>query len=134
MLQNGQLLVNRKRIELVAGANDVDTGIRQVNQAFAPDPTLGDSVGSVVSRVMVVPLPPFNAWAGVTISEPFVSNGTVHVTITAPNNVTVMAMMCNPHTIACPLSADFYGNPTPSVPLVLAVEEGLGVGSFFGGG
>lgn len=134
MLQNGQLLIHRMQLSLTTGANDIDTGIQQVSQAFAPDPTLGDNAGTTVSRVMVVPLPPFTSWAGVTISEPFVSNGTVHVTITAPGDTTVMVMMWCPHTIICPMSADLYGNPAPpGVPLVLAVEEGLGVATRFGG-
>lgn len=135
-LQAGHLLNHRMQLALAAGANDIDTGICQVNLAMSPDPPLGGVAGVTASRVMVVVLPPFDNWSGVTIGEPTLDpvTNTVHVVFTAPGDVTVNVMIWNPHTHVCPLSADLYGNPAPpGVLWVLAVEEGLGVATRFGG-
>ncbi len=109
-VQAGQLLINRRRLSLSAGANVIDTGLRQTNLNFDPDPPLGGSV-SVASRVMVVPLPPTNAWAGVSISEPVLgAGGTVEVTFNAPDPVVLNVMFWDPHTFICPMNAEPYGD------------------------
>lgn len=106
-VQNGQLLVNRRQITLATGANDIDTGLRQVRigNAMLPDPTLEQ-------RTMVIPLPPTDNWTGITMpSDPTfnASTGTVHVVLdNAGAEVTLNVLFWAPHTIVCPISIDSY--------------------------
>jgi hypothetical protein len=106
-LQNGQLLVNRRQITLATGNNDIDTGLRQVRvgNAMDPDPTLHQ-------RTMVIPLPPTDNWAGITMpSDPTFSTvtGTVHVVLNnAGAATTVNVLFWAPATIMGPISVDTY--------------------------
>lgn len=109
----GQLLWNRMQISLAVGATPVDTGLTQVSQAFGnssvDEPGLV-AVGSVGSRVQIIPLAPTTAWALVTHSDPTVVDGTVRVTFS--NNgqgpVIINVLFWDPATIAGPGDADLY--------------------------
>ncbi|MGH7177179.1 MAG: hypothetical protein ACREJC_07360 [Tepidisphaeraceae bacterium] len=120
----GNLLWNRRRINLLLGANDIDTGIKATNQNWdansVDEPPLGVIAAIApgdgtppASRVQVIPMAPMTGWVGVTVGEPWLSTvtGTVHVTLTAAaplNNVNVL-FWC-PATIAGPGLAATY-NP-----------------------
>lgn len=100
----GNLLWSRRHITLSAGANVVDTFIRQV---AASDPPLEGTV--VGSCVQVIPLPDINGWYDVTsISEPTVVNGTVRVTFVSLGPNTINVLFLNLQTVAGPGSANQY--------------------------
>jgi len=102
--QAGHLLINRQRIALVGGANVIDTGLKQTNLNFDPDPDMA-------LRTMVIPLPPIDNWAGITIDNPVYSavTETVQVTINNPGQgIEINVLFWDPHTSICPLDADDY--------------------------
>ena len=111
----GNLLWAKRNIDFAAGANDIDTGIKQSSLALATtDPQLG-AVGSTGSRVHVVPLLPCATYYTnfVSVGEPFIdaTTGTVHVVITmAGVAADVNMLFLDMHTILGAGSADTY-NP-----------------------
>lgn len=121
----GALLWNRQRITLVAGANSIDTGLRQVNQNWGAssdnEPPLGvEGVAppapgtGPASRVQVIPMAPTAAWALITIGEPWLNTatGTVFVTLTnGGQTVEVNALFWDPHTAIGPGQAATYNAP-----------------------
>lgn len=117
--QAGHLLISRMHIWLPPGVSIIDTGLRQLNHAFSPDPPLGGSdIPPVASRVMVIPLVPLAPWVDaatgldlITHNEPYL--GTGGVVEVAFNNLGDLAeinvLFWDPHTGICPLDADAYG-------------------------
>lgn len=116
----GNLLWNRVHQDLVGGENNIDTLLKTSIQAWGADqPSLGlhqaapPALGAIpASRVMVIPLPPLAAWTGVEIGEPYfdTDTNTVHVTMSAPDDVTVNVLFWCPHTIDGPGQADPYND------------------------
>jgi hypothetical protein len=118
--KNGQLLVSRQQITLDAGANTIDTGLRQVNLSFG-----ASSVGEpdLAARTMVIPLPagvgpgpgpsPFGIWADVVVSaEPTIGpGGTVLVELTwngEGGSAIFNVLFWAPHTSIGPVDAAPY--------------------------
>jgi hypothetical protein len=100
----GNLLWSRRHITLAAGANVVDTFIKQVD---ASNPPLEGTV--VGSSVQIIQLPDINGWYSVTaISEPTVVNGTVRVTLTSSGIADINVLFLNLQTVAGPGSANQY--------------------------
>jgi hypothetical protein len=121
----GQLLWNRQRITLAAGANSINTGLTQVNQGFAlssvAEPNLGIAGAAAPadgteppSRVMVIPLAPTDIWVTtpITHGEPWfnTATGTVFVTINNAGlaGLVVNILFWNPATAIGPGEADVY--------------------------
>jgi len=103
--QAGHLLINRQRITLAAGDNDIDTGLKQTALNFDPDPNMAD-------RTMVLPMAPLDNWAGVTHENPYydAGTGTVHVVINNPGGepVVINVLFWDPHTSIGPIDVDDY--------------------------
>lgn len=125
-IQAGHLLLNRRRLVIPGSAVNfpVNTLLQQSSLAFNPDPPLGgvdplDVPPGIASRVMVVPLPPIDAWAGITIKEPVLDpvTNTVRVDFSNANAfaVELVVLFWDPHTGICPLNADTYGGPCPNI-------------------
>lgn len=121
----GTLLWNRRRLLLVEGTTDVDTGLRQPQQAFGAssidEPPLGIAgiapppPGTLpASRVQVIPLAPTTVWGAITHSEPWLNTatGTVFVTFVNSNegSLDINVLFWDPHTSIGPGKADTY-NP-----------------------
>jgi len=114
--KNGQLLISRQQITLVAGANVIDTGLRQVNQAFG-----ASSVGEpdLAERTMVIPLPGSSTatgnWSLVRVANPTIGpNGTVLVTLTwlgEAGSAIYNVLFWAPHTLVGPVDAEPYIAP-----------------------
>jgi hypothetical protein len=116
--KNGQLLISRQQITLVAGANVIDTGLRQANLSFG-----SSSAGEpdLAARTMIIPLPASTSatgdWSLVRISaEPVVGpDGTVLVELTwtsdDPDTGTVNVLFWAPHTLVGPVDAAPYIAP-----------------------
>jgi len=109
----GNLLLNRMHLFLAPGDNIIHTGLQQSLRAFpVGEPTDDPATGSP-SRIMVHPLSPIIAWAGVTHGEPYMdpTTKTIWVKITNPTQgtVEVNVLFWDPHSIICPLDADLYG-------------------------
>lgn len=111
-----QLLWNRQRITLAAGATLVNTGIRQVSLAFGNssvnEPQFS-TVGTIGSRLQVVPLAPTANWDYITHGEPLPGpDGYVYVAFTnatsPPTAVPINVLFWDPHTLIGPGDADPY--------------------------
>jgi len=118
-VQAGELLFERRRLTLPGNAlTVVVTNIQVTDRNFDPDPGLGDATGSVVSRLMVIPLAPVGIeWiqaAGIVevLNEPRLNptTNTLEVTFRNTNagDLTFNVLFWLPHTHAAPLSAEFY--------------------------
>lgn len=136
-LQAGQLLIRRMQLALAPGATDVDTGLVQANLGVNPDPPVGGVDGVTASRVMVDVLPPWPAWANLTVSEPVLDpvTKTVHVIFTnAGGTAHINVLFWDPHTLMGPVDADVYTIPSTCVggePPV-SLQQGIGTGTFGG--
>lgn len=102
----GQLLWNRIKTDNIVGETDYrcNTGLCQKSMAEDPD---------FASRVMVIPQAPLSAWADVSIGEPFMTNGVVHVDFSYDGQaeaVILNVLFWAPHTVAGPVDVDLY-NP-----------------------
>jgi hypothetical protein len=114
--KNGQLLVSRQQITLVAGPQTIDTGLRQVNQAFG-----SSSVGEpgLAARTMVIPLAASSSatgdWSLVRVADPTIGpDGTVLVSLTwlgEASSATYNVLFWAPHTLVGPVDAAPYIAP-----------------------
>lgn len=97
----GQLLWNRVKDTLEVETKIFDTGLCQ--KSAAEDPNFA-------SRVMVIPQAPLASWDSVTIGEPYMLNGTVHVALTKSQGETVeiRVLFWAPHTVVGPVDVDPY--------------------------
>lgn len=114
----GQLLWNRVRVAIApsgiqATPTPVNTGLRQVSQAFGNDPGLA-------ARTMVIPEVGsmyFPAWQNyITHGEPYMQNGTVWVDFyntNVMNSYTIRVLFWAPHTLVSPGSVEDYDNTIP---------------------
>jgi len=113
--KNGQLLVSRQQITLVVGSNIIDTGLRQVNQAFGASSV---NEPNLAARTMIIPLVGSNDaagdWSLVRVAaEPSIGpNGTVLVELTylrdGGGDGTYNVLFWAPHTSIGPVDADPY--------------------------
>lgn len=119
--KNGQLLVSRQRITLNGPPQTIDTGLRQVNQAFGASSV--DEPG-LAARTMLIPLVGSTAasgdWRDVRVStEPSIGpNGTVIVELAwdgEGEEATFNVLFWAPHTSIGPVDADPYIAPPPIV-------------------
>lgn len=118
--KNGQLLVSRQQITLVAGSNIIDTGLRQVNQSFGAS---SESEPGLAERTMIIPLVGSNDaagnWSLVRVAaEPSIGpNGTVLVELTwlgESGDGTYNVLFWAPHTSIGPVNAEAYTTlPSP---------------------
>jgi hypothetical protein len=110
----GNLLLNRMHLFLAPGVNIIHTGLQQDLRAFPVGEPTDDPAPNHASRIMVFPLSPIVAWAGVTHGEPYMdpTSKTIRVAITNPTQgtVEVNVLFWDPHSIVCPLDAMTYGN------------------------
>lgn len=122
----GQLLWSRQQITIsgTAPSTTIDTGLCQLNKAWAASSLGEPGFGSVAapSRVQVIPMAPLAAWSGITHAEPTLNptTGTVEVTFfpapQAEGPVIVNVLFWNPHTLVGPGDADLYNDPDIIVP------------------
>jgi hypothetical protein len=113
--KNGQLLVSRQQITIIGEAPQViDTGLRQVNQAFGASSV---NEPGLAARTMVIPLIGSNDaagdWRDVRVNaEPFIGpDGTVLVELRyvgEARDVTVNVLFWAPHTSIGPVDAEPY--------------------------
>jgi len=113
--KNGQLLVSRQQITLDGHDPQViDTGLRQVNQAFGASSV---NEPNLAARTMIIPLIGSDAasgdWRDVRVTgEPFIGpDGTVLVEmryVGEGRDVTVNVLFWAPHTSIGPVDADLY--------------------------
>jgi len=114
--KNGPLLVSRQQITLVAGANVIDTGLRQVNQAFGSS---SESEPGLAERTMVIPLVASSSatgnWSLVRVADPTIGpDGTVLVSLTwlgEAGSATYNVLFWAPHTSIGPVDAEPYSAP-----------------------
>lgn len=104
----GNLLWNRRRVTVLDGVIDIDTGLTQVQRGFG---NMSPNEPNLASRVMVIPLPPLADWAGVTHTEPFLDpvTNTVKVTFNAGLTHDINVLFWDPHSVLGPGDADPYG-------------------------
>ncbi len=121
----GALLWNRRLLT----ANDIppfvvtniDTGLAQPNQGFgdySPGEPALDKVGSIGSRIQVIPMAPVAAWASISHGEPYVdADGKIIVDLTNTSQVDVLinVLFWDPHSMVGPGDAAKYGG-MPDVP------------------
>ncbi len=107
----GALLWNRKSLVLAAGANDVDTGLTQLNTGFSNSSVNEPGFGTP-SRIQVMPLAPTASWSQITHSEPVfnTTTKTIHVvfTVAGQEGTTVNVLFWDPHTAVGPGNAHIY--------------------------
>lgn len=100
----GQLLWNRVRFTLTGSTPPVpiNTGLCQKSYALGTD-------AGFPGRVMVIPLAPTASWTGVTMSEPYMLNGTVYVNFSYTGEpITLNVLFWAPHTYVGPVTTDAY--------------------------
>jgi hypothetical protein len=109
--KSGQLLWNRMQITLTAGSQVVDTGLCQLNKAWA-NSSINEPGFGAPSRVQVIPMSPITAWSSVTHAEPVFNSSTqtVQVAFTNANEgpVTINVLFWDPATSVGPGEADSY--------------------------
>lgn len=133
-LKAGALLWNRQHITLPPGITPIDTGLRQVNQAFAGmspnEPSYGVAIAppgppdgtGPASRIQVLPQSPLAAWNAVTHGEPYLNPATNTIWVTfnnateideEPVSVTLNVFFWDPHSMVGPGAAEPYTDPSP---------------------
>lgn len=109
--KSGQLLWNRQHVNLPAGPFTLDTGLTQLNRAWAN--SSADEPGfDGPSRIQVIPMAPLAAWADVTHGEPTFNPATQTVRVTFFNAsegpTTLNVLFWDPATVVGPGEADLY--------------------------
>jgi hypothetical protein len=115
--KNGQLLVSRQQITLVAGPQTIDTGLRQVNQSFGAS---SESEPGLAERTMIIPLAASSSatgdWSLVRVADPTIGpDGAVRVQMTwlgEASSATYNVLFWAPHTSIGPVDAEPYSAPT----------------------
>jgi len=113
--KSGQLLWNRQNVTLPAGPFPVDTGLTQLNRAWA-NSSVDEPGFAAPSRIQVIPMAPLSAWAGVTHGEPFFNPASQSILVTFFNvsgsPTTLNVLFWDPATAVGPGEADLYAPVT----------------------